>query len=374
MRQPHLFFASLLQGASFLIYPASAELLADPSLFGLTSEAYGSLFIPMLISALLSALYAGQLETLFGLKGVYLLGNLCNALSLLVFSLSALSLNICPLIISTTLLGLGYGAITSVATPYMGLLYPKTAHLAVMVIFTLFILGATLCPLYVYALYRGGYWWVAPLLLSSAFAGVLLVGSISLEKGRQRLLKAQLLPKGGLPFVIAMFLYGLTSTVYSNWIIIYLVQEKGQKPAVASLALTLFWGAILFGRLFTIWLKAAINFKLLFRLSPYLVALSLILLPLAGSTYSILALTTFAGLAFSTIFPFIFSYGNARCQGQEVAISGAITAAFILGFGVAAFGVGYIDEQLSLSLGQIFALSSIFAVFMGGAAYSCSSR
>lgn len=307
------FFSSFLQGVTYLIYPAAAELLTQE----LSTYGYGALFLPMIAGTILTSLYGNKFKNLFTL------GNLFNALSMTLFSSAALFFHPIILFLSLFFLGLGYGALTTALPPLMKCY--KNIHRASLLLFSLFVLGAALTPPFYSLVSYHIVWWLAPLITALLFF-VLALFLLPQEKGEE------LHPKTLWPFLATSFLFGLTCTLYSNWAIPYLRGEKGLTLEEASFALSLFWWMILIGRLLMIpfdrWIKQA------FLITPLFVALSFLLFPFATGGLQNTLCMAFGGLSLSIIFPCCYSFA---AKNSETKTSGQITTAFILGFGAAAF-------------------------------------
>ena len=53
--------AGLVQGVALVTFPAASSILTSPSYYGLTSTAYGALFLPQAIAAISAALAGARL-------------------------------------------------------------------------------------------------------------------------------------------------------------------------------------------------------------------------------------------------------------------------------------------------------------------------
>ena len=83
-----VYSAGLVQGVALVTFPAASSILTSPDYYGLTSTAYGGLFLPQAIAAISAALAGSRLTTQLGVKRMFvagLVGDLA-AMSLLVAS------------------------------------------------------------------------------------------------------------------------------------------------------------------------------------------------------------------------------------------------------------------------------------------------
>ncbi len=69
-----VYAAGLVQGVALVTFPAASSILTSPSEYGLTSTAYGALFLPQAIAAISAALAGAGLGTIFGLAAVIAVG------------------------------------------------------------------------------------------------------------------------------------------------------------------------------------------------------------------------------------------------------------------------------------------------------------
>ena len=79
----------LAQGLALVSFPAAATILTAADGYGLSSNQYGSIFLPLFAGSVLASLLAPTLARRRGLKTVLLAGFGCNALSMATFALSA---------------------------------------------------------------------------------------------------------------------------------------------------------------------------------------------------------------------------------------------------------------------------------------------
>src|SRR5262245_10892872 len=80
--------AGLVQGVALVTFPAASSILTSPDYYGLTSTAYGGLFLPQAVAAISAALAGAGLTTRYGIKRLLLAGLVADlaSMSLLVAS------------------------------------------------------------------------------------------------------------------------------------------------------------------------------------------------------------------------------------------------------------------------------------------------
>jgi hypothetical protein len=80
--------AGVVQGVALVTFPATSTILTSPAYYGLTSTAYGGLFVPQAVTAIAASLLGGGLTRRWGLKRVYLLGLLADLVAMALLPLT----------------------------------------------------------------------------------------------------------------------------------------------------------------------------------------------------------------------------------------------------------------------------------------------
>jgi hypothetical protein len=80
-----------------------------------------------------------------------------------------------------------------------------------------------------------------------------------------------------------------------------------------------------------------------------------------------------AGLACSALLPLIVSFGQAEFAAIAATVSGVVIAAYQLGYGIAAFGIGPLHTA-GIGLPTIFAFAAIGALGLAGLAIPVTRR
>lgn len=358
----------LALGIALVSFPAAATILTAVGGYGLTSNQYGSIFLPLVAGAVLASLFAPALARRHGLRVILLAGFLSTALAMSVFALSSLLTQVhwlafALVLLATGLLGLGFGATLTAINAYAASFFPRRSETALTALHTLLGTGTALAPLIIAMLADGGRWWLLP--LAAATAMFLLAGIgrtqplvLASETGSGQtaggwaMIRA--LPARFWIWIGFALLYGVCETLFGNWGTVYLNQQRGLTPATANLALAVFWAAVTVGRLLVAVLSTRIPPAKIFRLLPVLILLALAAVALAsGPTLGVMAFAL-AGLACSACLPLSIGTASGESPRFVETVSGWMVAAYMMGFGIGAFAVGPLREAGDLQLSQIY--------------------
>ncbi len=178
---------------------------------------------------------------------------------------------------------------------------------------------------------------------------------------------------GGVPLPlvalsIAIACYVAAELGISNWLVRYL---EDAPIAVATLALSLFWGALGLGRLVSSFIAdrmGAVAFATTWSVAcgvAILAALAAPVLPLTVACFAI------AGFAAGPVYPSVMAIGGALFPGRASMVSSVLTSAGILGSVVYPPLMGVVSETAGMWVGM--AGTGLFA-FASGAAIWAASR
>jgi fucose permease len=373
-----VYASALVQGVALVTFPAASSILTSPDYYGLSKTQYGGLFLPQAIAAIAAAVTGANLTRRFGVKRMFLAGLLGDlaAMALLVVSQSFIGQGALPyaiLLLATTSLGIGFGLTVPALNTFAAAFFPAAADRAVLYLNALLGLGTALAPVLVAVFLGLGAWWGLPvvvaLLLVGLFADALrlpllvpsAVGTVTTE-GRGPALPARF-------WVFAAFalLYGIVETTNGNWATLDMTDDLGASTALASVALTTFWAMVTVGRV----LFAAIERRFpetdAYRVLPFVAAAALALLAILPSGAAQAGILAFglAGLGCSALLPLTISFGQRELVAVGASLAGLLIAFYQLGYGLAAFGLGPLQERAGLSLPAIFGAVAIVAVAMG---------
>ena len=159
--------------------------------------------------------------------------------------------------------------------------------------------------------------------------------------------------------------YGICETMNGNWSQLEMTTQLGASATQASLALAAFLAMVPVGRvLFAAigrWLPSRVTYHILpVILVGTFLGISALTRPGAEAGIALFAL---AGLGCSALLPLTISFGEEDLTAISAAMAGGVIAFYQLGYGIAAFGVGPLQDS-GTSLSAIFGFTAIVAGVM----------
>src|SRR5690242_7068171 len=151
-----------------------------------------------------------------------------------------------------------------------------------------------------------------------------------------------------------------------NWSQLDMTTSLGASRTQASLALAAFWAMVTVGRvLFAAigrWLPARVTYRIL----PFVLAGTFLLTSVLSRPHAVAGIGVLAqaGLGCSALLPLTISFGEGDLTAMAAAMAGGVIAFYQFGYGIAAFGVGPLDDA-GASLSRIFGFTAIVAAAMG---------
>jgi fucose permease len=367
-----LYGTAVVQGLALVTFPAASAVFTDPHGFAFSGTQYGTMFLPQVLMAILSSSLASRLAGRHGLKVVLLAGLAGDLVSMALLAASALLVGhpaAFPVVcLATAALGFGFGATVTALNSFGEGFSPERPDRAVLTLNALLGVGTALAPLLVTAFVGAGLWWLLPMLMTLALAGVAILA---------RALPLQLAPgppdaaAGAAPEHLpprfwlyggAVLLYGVLETLTGNWGTLYLSQERGVSPRDASFALTAFWIMVTVGRVIVAVLASVVPARLIYLALPALLAAAFVLAGRAGSASTGILAFGLLGLACSALLPLSLSFAGSEFPRLTAATAGGLLALYQVGYGVAAFGVGPLQEIGGVTLSRVFAGAAVVAV------------
>lgn len=375
--------AGLVQGVALVTFPAASSILTSPSYYGLTSTAYGSLFLPQAVLAIVASLIGAEFARGFGTKRVFLAGLTANLVAMALLFISQFfigdtNLAYALLLLATTSLGIGFGLTVPVLNRYAAAYFPDRVERAVLYLNALLGLGTALAPVFV-ALFVGlGFWWGLPVLVVVLLAGLLALAiGLPLRVGAEPSPEAAdetggqrgrlVLPSRFWIFAAFALLYGIVETLNGNWAGPFMTSALGASATQASLALTTFWAMVTVGRVLFAAIERSFPEARTYRLLPFVAAIAFVLtasLSTGDTSAGILAFGL-AGLGCSALLPLTLGFGQQEMTSIATFTAGGLIAFYQLGYGLAAFGVGPLQDDLGLSLATIYRAAAVVAMAMG---------
>ena len=374
-----VYVAGMVQGIVLVTFPAASTIFTSPAHYGLSSTQYGTMFLPQVVTAMSASLLAGTLARHTGLKRVYLAGLVADLVSMTLLVISQFctatrGLAFGLLLVATAFLGIGFGLVVPALNTFTADFHSGAVDKAVLVLNSLLGLGTALAPVFVAIFVGLGAWWGLPILSAALLVGLLLV-SVRLPLRTAATPAPTAAPHSGtkrpaIPgrfWLFASFavLYGICETMNGNWSEPYM-SHLGATTTAASLALTAFWVMVTVGRISFAQIERAFPTPRTYHLLPFVLAGAFVVIALLphGSTAGGVVIFGVAGLGCSALLPLTISFSQEQLVSMSAVVAGAVIAFYQLGYGIAAFGAGPLQDA-GVSLSTIFGLTAIVAVAMG---------
>jgi MFS family permease len=369
-----VYLAGLVQGIVLVTFPAASTVFTDPDEYDLSSSQYGAMFLPQVVTAIAGALLGAGLAARFGAKRVYLAGLCASLVSMGLLVTSTLftddtAIAYPLLLVATAFLGAGFGLTVPTLNTLTAVFHPAAVDRSVLVLNALLGLGTALAPLFVAMFVGLGFWWGLPVLSTVLLAALVLVSlGLPLHAGA-RAAAATPRARSAIPsrfwlYAVFAVLYGLCETMNGNWSQLDMTSELGASTAVASLALTAFWGMVTVGRVVFASIQRWFPTHRTYHVLPILLAGVLLAIASLPDDSPALGVVAFglAGFACSALLPLTISFAQEDLVTMS-ATSGFVIAAYQVGFGVAAFGAGPLQDA-GVTLPAIFAMAAVAAAVM----------
>lgn len=345
--------AGALQGFAFVLIPALGDRLKSGT-YSLSVGAYGALFLPEIVGAIVAALLAGVLQRRLGPHGLFRLGLACNAVAAALLASSAAfaggGVAYGLLLVETALLGLGFGFIQAVINGFAVDLFPATATAAVTVLNAL-IGGATaVSPLVLAGYGLLGAWWGWPATLAACFL-LVLGGAFRVRLPRRRHHAAAAIGSWRplLWFAAAVLVYAIIEGSFSSWAVVY-VGSTRHAAAYGAACLTAFWASMTLMRLGLSFVPARrVSPRLFYFLSPPAMAAAFVAVALSTAPLALLPAYLAAGAACGIFYPFSMAFALARYRQAGTRVAGILVAALMVGEGIGSFLPGGLQHAFSLT-------------------------
>ena len=382
-----VYTAGVIQGLALVTFPAASTVFTSPQYYGLSSTAYGAMFLPQAIMAIIASLLGAGLTRRLGIKRIYLLGLMADLVSMALLFLSQFftsnqSVAYGLLLLATTSLGLGFGLTVPSLNTFTAAFFPQKIDSSVLILNALLGVGTVLAPVFVAIFIGLGIWWGLPLVAGILLLGLLLFSLrlplriVTMEKAVQGPQEKTNLPSRFWIFAAFALLYGIVETMNGNWATLYMSQSLGATAAAASFALTAFWGMVTVGRvLFAAIAKRFPPFRT-YRLLPFVIAVAFVILASLPAGDSSLGLLAFglAGLGCSALLPLTISFGQEELTVIAASVAGGLIAFYQMGYGIAAFGVGPLEDYAGLSLNTLYGMAAIVALILAALSFVITRR
>ena len=320
-----------------------------------------------------------------GLKPLLWLSLAVNALSQ---CLLAGSLMLAPgaayaaVLSGTASLGLAFGLSGAPLNGYPPLFFPRQRDTAIVALHTFLGLGLAIGPVLANPFVMAGHWVGFPLSLAT-FAALLMLSawlsrfpdlapdtdSVSGDwqsHDPMPLPQPMLGHRAGHPVRLASFwlftavavLYAFAEGTFSNWAVLYLLTVKQLPETVAAGALSVFWIAMVAGRLLTSVLVLRIAPRRIWLGLPLLMIVAFLSLPYADTPALGIGLFALAGLACSAFFPLSIGIVSERFPAHRPWVASMMIAALMAGVGLGSYSVGLLRDAFAME--TLYRLSVVY--------------
>lgn len=374
-----LYILALLQGITFVTVPAASNFLISADGFSFSPSEYGTLFIPMIIGAVLMSILGSRAAKKWGIKNLTTLAFILNLISMILMTSTKYiqtdpSVSLPTFWVLMFFLGSGFGLSISLLSVYIVTLFPNKSSTALTCLHSLLGIGTAVSPKLFSYFHSEGNWWLDPLILSIAFFTSIILfisiipKNISPEESDTKASQVCKKAKGRalyLAFACTLLFYGICETAFGNWGVIYLHQERHFSALIANDALSIFWGCVTVGRLVSAFLTLFIAPIKVFITLPCLIILAFFGVDYFARSENLALISfAFAGIACSSFFPLGISLATTRLKSQAEKTSGMMVGLYLLGYGITAEGMGVLSQYFHIELGSIFLSTSLVALVM----------
>lgn len=366
--------AGVVQGIALVTFPAASAIFTSPNEYGLSSTAYGAMFVPQAVTAIAFSFLGAGLSRRLGTRTLYLAGLVANLMSMALLVVSTLfidneSVAYPILLLATASLGIGFGLTVPALNTFTAAFHPDKVDSSVLVLNALLGLGTALAPVFVAVFVGLGFWWGLPVLTGLLLAALLLtsfrlpltVPGVGTESAATRIR----IPTRFWLFAAFALAYGVCETMNGNWSSLDM-QGLGASATEASLALATFWAAVTVGRVLFALIDRWFPERRTYRLLPFILAAAFLGIAALPSDQPALGVVAFgiAGLGCSALLPLTISFGQTGLVAMSGAVAGAVIAFYQIGYGIAAFGAGPLQDA-GIELSTLYGWTAVIAVAMG---------
>lgn len=347
--------AAIVQGLALVVIPTVSTVLTDPKGLALSSASYGTLFVPQSILAIVCSFAGAAVTRRFGARSTLMLGFTANAVAMGLMTASALpgfdhTAAYVVLLCATSLLGMGFALVTPTLNVQAGTLESGKRDRAVLIVNALLGGSAAAAPVLLIVFVGLGFWWGLPLVCAAGMVALIVCCTRVPFAGSN---KPPASAKTRLPIRVALFAafafaYGLCEQLNGSWAPIYMTKHLGASLTLGSVALASFWAVATGARVGFAMLSRTLVPSTVFCALPFVLAAAfatLAAMPAHATAIFGVAAFALAGLGVSALLPLVLSFCERSIPGAATSATSVVFATYLLGYGVAAFGVGPLQNQ-----------------------------
>jgi predicted MFS family arabinose efflux permease len=375
-----VYLSGFVQGLVLVSFPASSTVLKG--MHGFTDAQYGAIFLPQVALAVVGSVGGGVLARRLGLKALLWLSLLISGASQLLLAATmwlAPSLAFAGILLGTACLGLGFGLSGAPLNSYPPRFFPARRDTAVVALHTALGLGLAAGPLLAGWGIANHTWLAFP--VSLLVGSLLLMAMViwlkwpDMDEALRSGVTAPVATAAGIMeaerpvasasfwiFFLIAILYAFAEGTFYNWAVIYLQESKMLPMEVATLALSVFWAAMVAGRLAVSIAVLRVPAEWIWLLLPVLMICAFLALPYANTPAFGIGLFALGGLACSAFFPLTVGLVSKRFDMHVAWVSSMMIAALMFGNGIGSFVIGLLRSQLPLE--QLYRFSSLYPLLV----------
>jgi MFS family permease len=334
--------AAATEGAVLIVYASYSRVLINKHYFGLTTDQYGLVFLPELVTIITTAALAARITRRIPTKRVCQLGLGCSLVSMvLLFTSAAAAIHVADypvLLASSAFLGAGFGMAIPALITYAVILARRPDR-SVLAVNALLAVGVILPPILALAFTAVAFWW-GPALLTAVLT--LLIGA-SRRLPATRTTDAAMLPVVPRPPARAK-LYDLLVIVFSLCAVMCVAWSQPKASGSAQSYLT--FRALVLG---AFWAALVMLARVLFAALDQTMAAGLASAAIFGGTAGVAVSTVIAhdyalarigiwvlaALACAALLPLRSRAGTEDLTTHSIVLAGCIAILYPLGLGIA---------------------------------------
>lgn len=371
-----VYFAGLLLGTALIMYPAGGSLFQDADFHGFSSGQFGSIFFAQTFTAIFGSLLTPRIAARYGMKTVLFSGQFIVMAAMAILASTQLFIDSAvayPLmLVSIAFMGFGFGLGLSAYNAYSFDFFPSNEDAAVVAMHVIIGSGLVVGTQVFGQFAAADIWWIAPLVVGGSLALITaFLFTLDLRLSTETVMSdepkapATLSPRL-IAFALISFAYGAGEGTFSNWATTFLDDVRGYSATEAATGLAIFWFCITAGRVVFAILVKRLNTKLVFFVSPVLVAIAFIFFPITSTVPASYIGLAMGGLSLSFFFPYAVSLASAENPAHTAFASGILVASLQLGIGSSTIIIGLLSDANMFDLPTLLTLSAIHGVVMAG--------
>jgi len=348
------FFSLIIFAVSVTITPPSLQSIAKT--FKISFSQAGALFGASFFGYFIGVSLGGFISDRLG-RRVLVLGMFSLAISLLFFGLSPYYW---MLLFFIWFIGASGGLIEGVASALIGDLYPERKGYSLNLSQVFFGIGAFAGPLIPgYLLSFNLNWRISYITISlvtfvlfGLFLRVEFPSLSYIEKPYSGKILKLFKSKEFLLLSICMALYGAAEVGLTSWIPVYVQENVSSSVILSSVVLSLFWGGIIGGRLFTSWLSDKVSYRRLILFSAGFGMLSVLMAILFTNITMILFFFAITGFSLSGIWPTLLACAGDVFPAYLGTVFGVLISIGAIGAAIYPWVIGIFIELIGIRYGM----------------------